>query len=91
MNDQNAWRNRIIGHGEEPPDQLLANPRNFRIHPKGQQDALAAVLDRVGWVQDVIVNQRTGHVIDGHARIAIAESGSSDARISRSSSRSRST
>ena len=70
MNDQ--WRNRITGHGEESPDQLLANPRNWRIHPKAQQDALAAVLDQVGWVQDVIVNQRTGHVVDGHARIALA-------------------
>ena len=29
-----AWRNRIIGTGEEAPDQLLANPANWRIHPK---------------------------------------------------------
>ncbi len=27
--------------GEEAPDQLLANPANWRIHPKAQQDALA--------------------------------------------------
>ncbi len=67
-----GWRNRITGHGEEAPDQLLANPLNWRVHPKAQQDALAAVLDQVGWVQDVIVNQRTGHVVDGHARIALA-------------------
>ena len=26
------WQNRIIGHGDENPDQLLANPRNWRIH-----------------------------------------------------------
>lgn len=26
------WRNRIVGHGEEAPDQLLANPMNFRVH-----------------------------------------------------------
>src|SRR4030042_356185 len=38
------WRNRIIGEGEEPPDQLLANPGNWRIHPQAQQAALA-VLD----------------------------------------------
>jgi ParB-like chromosome segregation protein Spo0J len=72
MTSATAWRNRIIGHGEEAPDQLLANPRNWRIHPKAQQDALAGVLDQVGWVQDVIVNQQTGHVVDGHARVAIA-------------------
>jgi hypothetical protein len=66
------WRNRIVGHGEEAPDQLLANPRNWRIHPKAQQDALAGVLDEVGWVQTVIVNKRTGFVIDGHLRVAAA-------------------
>jgi DNA modification methylase len=66
------WRNRIVGHGEEDPEQLLANPRNWRIHPKAQQDALAGVLAEVGWVQDVIVNKRTGFVVDGHARVALA-------------------
>lgn len=67
-----AFRNRIVGHGEEAPDQLLANPANWRIHPQAQQDALAAVLGKVGWVSDVIVNQRTGHVVDGHLRVALA-------------------
>jgi DNA modification methylase len=66
------WRNRIVGHGEEDPGQLLANPKNWRIHPKAQQDALAGVLAEVGWVQDVIVNKRTGFVVDGHARVALA-------------------
>src|ERR1700722_15600770 len=66
------WRNRIVGHGEEDPTQLLANPRNWRLHPKAQQDALAGVLEQVGWVQDVIVNKRTGFVVDGHARVALA-------------------
>jgi DNA modification methylase len=72
MATQAPWRSRIIGHGEEAPDQLLANPLNFRIHPKPQQDALAGVLDQVGWVQDVIVNRQTGHVIDGHLRVSLA-------------------
>lgn len=66
------WRNRIIGHGEEAPDQLLANPANWRIHPKHQQDALSGVLDEIGWIQSVIVNQRSGFVVDGHLRAAIA-------------------
>jgi hypothetical protein len=73
MTDQRTpWRSRIVGHGEEAPHQLLANPRNPRTHPKAQQDALAGVLAEVGWVQDVILNRRTGHVVDGHARIEIA-------------------
>jgi hypothetical protein len=67
-----TWRNRITGSGEEAPDHLLANPANWRIHPKAQQDALAGALDAVGWVQQVLVNQRTGFVVDGHARVALA-------------------
>jgi len=67
-----GWRNRITGTGEEAPDRLLANPANWRIHPKAQQDALAGALDAVGWVQQVLVNRRTGFVVDGHARVALA-------------------
>lgn len=32
-----AWRNRIVGYGEEAPEQLLASPWNWRIHPGHQQ------------------------------------------------------
>lgn len=67
-----AWRSRIVGYGTEAADQLLANPKNWRIHPKAQQDALAGVLDEVGWVQNILVNKRTGYVIDGHARVGLA-------------------
>lgn len=66
------WRSRIVGTGEEPPDQLLANPGNWRIHPRAQQEALAGVLSEVGWVQHVIVNRRTGHLLDGHLRVSLA-------------------
>ncbi len=67
-----TWKNRIVSYGEEVPDQLLANPGNWRVHPKFQQDALGAILDEVGWVQDVIVNKTTGYVVDGHLRVAMA-------------------
>ena len=67
-----TWRNRIVGSGEERPDQLLANPGNWRIHPSVQQKALAGSLDVVGWVQQVMVNRRTNHVVDGHARVSLA-------------------
>ena len=33
---------------------------------------MAGVLAEVGWVQDIIVNKRTGFVVDGHARVALA-------------------
>jgi DNA modification methylase len=50
----------------------LSNPQNWRVHPKFQQDALSAVLDEVGFVARVIVNQTTGHVVDGHLRVSLA-------------------
>lgn len=67
-----SWKNRIVGNGEEKPDQLLANPKNFRIHPQAQQEALEGVLNEVGWVQNIIVNRRTGFVVDGHMRVQAA-------------------
>ena len=66
------WKSRIVSEGVEAPDQLLANPGNYRIHPKTQQTALQASLANIGWVQRILVNQNTGHVVDGHARIELA-------------------
>lgn len=63
------WRNRIVGHGEEAPDQLLANPMNFRVHTGDQASALVGGLNTIGWVQNIVVNRTTGHVVDGHLRI----------------------
>lgn len=60
---------RIVDHGEEDPTQLLANPQNFRRHPTKQLEALRGALRDVGWIQSVVVNKRTGHLIDGHARV----------------------
>jgi DNA modification methylase len=61
-----------VGTGDEAPDQLLANPANWRTHPKAQQQALAGVLDQVGWVSAILVNRRTGHLVDGHLRVELA-------------------
>jgi len=66
------WRNRIVGYGEMDTEQMLANPNNWRIHPKYQQDALEGVLKEVGVVQNIIVNKTTGFVVDGHARVSLA-------------------
>ena len=72
MSELSVWENRIIHYGEESPEDLLANPFNFRRHPKEQQEALEGTLEAVGWVQNVIVNARTGHMIDGHLRVELA-------------------
>lgn len=70
------WRNRIVGSGEADPGELRANPANWRTHGADQKAALDGALDTVGWVQQVIINRRTGHLVDGHARVdrAIARS-----------------
>lgn len=76
------WNNRIVGYDNKPASWFLANEANWRIHPKNQQESLGGVLDEVGWVQDVIVNKRTGEewgadqnvetLVDGHLRISLA-------------------
>lgn len=63
-----GWSNQIVGYDLVEPDQLLANPSNYRAHPGRQRDALRGSLDELGWIAPVIVNQRNGHLIDGHAR-----------------------
>ncbi len=66
------WANRITGTTLVDPEHLLANPRNWRIHPEAQQDALRGSLEAIGWVQKVIINERTGHIVDGHLRVMLA-------------------
>ena len=67
-----AWENRITRSGTADPKELRKNPDNWRTHPKNQAAALEGVLNEVGWIQDVIVNERTGNMIDGHLRVELA-------------------
>lgn len=66
------WTDRIIGHEDADPEQLLAHPSNWRIHPIYQSDYVEQLLELVGWVRPIIVNQRTQMVLDGHLRVMIA-------------------
>lgn len=50
------------------PAELDPNPLNWRKHPKRQLEGLAAALERVGWAGALLYNERTGRLIDGHAR-----------------------
>lgn len=56
----------------EDPASLLANPQNWRVHPRKQQDALTAIIKDVGFTTPVLVNDVTGHLVDGHMRVMIA-------------------
>jgi hypothetical protein len=62
-------QNRIIGLEYMPANQLLANPLNARRHPAKQREALRGSLETLGYYDAVIMNQRTGYLIDGHARV----------------------
>lgn len=64
-----SWKNRIVGEGVQVASQFIANPANWRVHPQAQRDAMRGVLNEIGWVQRVIVNRRTGYLIDGHERV----------------------
>lgn len=67
------WQDRIVDTGELAPSELVGNPLNWRQHPLHQRDALRDMLDQVGWVQQVIVNRRTGRLVDGHLRVQLAD------------------
>jgi hypothetical protein len=63
------FANRIVGTANVDPAKLKANPANWRTHDATQREAIREILGAVGWVQRVIVNKRTGHVLDGHMRV----------------------
>ena len=61
-----------MASGLQAADQFVAHPDQWRIHPHEQEAALLRVLDRVGWVQEVIVSKRSGYLLDGHLRVKTA-------------------
>ncbi len=67
-----TWENRIIGSGIENPTELNKNPKNWRVHTRLQTKSMEAILDKIGWVQEIIVNKRTGNLVDGHLRVELA-------------------
>lgn len=69
---ESPWSNRMTKEALVAPDQLMANPLNWRVHPQDQQVAMEAILNKYGWIQDVIVNEQTGHMLDGHLRVTLA-------------------
>jgi hypothetical protein len=66
------FTNKIVGHEMVPPDQLLANPLNFRVHSHVQKDHMRAMLREIGWLDEIIVNRNSGVVVNGHMRVDIA-------------------
>lgn len=65
----NQWDNRIQKYSTQPASQFTAHPNNPRIHPQEQRKAVNASLNTLGWVAPVVVNARTGYLLDGHERL----------------------
>ena len=64
-------RDRIRELRRVPASQLLPNPKNWRTHPKAQQDALRGVLAEVGLADAVLARELADGslmLIDGHLR-----------------------
>jgi hypothetical protein len=69
MAQSETWSNRLIDVPTKKASEFKANPKNFRTHPRSQQRAVKGSLDQSGWVQPVVVNRTTGHLLDGHERV----------------------
>lgn len=66
-------RDRIVRLDRVRASDLLPNPKNWRTHPKEQQDALRGVLAEIGYA-DVLIARETPAglmLLDGHARAEI--------------------
>lgn len=78
-----VWKDRIIEQRSVPLDELRANSQNWRKHPDRQSAALGQILDEVGLVQGVILNQcseaqgwpagELPALVDGHLRLELAQ------------------
>lgn len=68
-------RNRVKELRHVPASDLRPNPRNWRTHPKAQQDALRGILAEVGMADAVLARELEDGslmLIDGHLRAETA-------------------
>lgn len=56
--------NAIVGQGTRPASEFKPHPRNAREHPAEQYEALKASITADGFRSPIIVNRRTGYMID---------------------------
>ena len=64
-------RDRIVELRRVPADELIANEKNWRIHPTRQRKAMAAALESIGMADALLVREDADgvlHLIDGHMR-----------------------
>ncbi len=64
-------RDRIKELRRVPASELQPNPKNWRTHPRAQQDALKAILAEVGYADALLARETSDGglmLIDGHLR-----------------------
>jgi hypothetical protein len=61
----------IVGHGEADLSEIMFNPDNWRAHPVVQREGMTEILEKIGIAQTIIVNKRTGRLVDGHMRVEL--------------------
>lgn len=66
------WQNLISHRAEVDPLDLRPQLHNFRIHAMNQRQVTTASLDELGHVGDILVNVRSGRIVNGHLRVELA-------------------
>jgi hypothetical protein len=64
-------RDRILELRRVPASELLPHPRNWRLHPRRQQEALRGILAEVGYADALLARELPDgrlQLIDGHLR-----------------------
>lgn len=67
-------KDRIVGLKRIKASQLIANPKNWRRHPREQEAAMRGILAEIGW-SDALLARKTDagyELIDGHLRAGLA-------------------
>lgn len=68
-------RDRIVDFRRVRADSLRPHPRNWRTHPRAQQDALRGVLAEIGFADALLTRQLPDgslQLVDGHLRAELA-------------------
>jgi DNA modification methylase len=65
-----TMRDRVKELRRVPASELLANPKNWRMHPEAQRAALRGVLEEIGFADAMIARETANglELIDGHLR-----------------------
>jgi hypothetical protein len=66
-------RDRILELRRLPATELVPNPRNWRTHNEEQREALAGVLEEIGYASALLARRRADgrfELIDGHLRVS---------------------